>query len=153
MQRSTVVLVGGFAAFGAGLLQSPTQYVLWQADLQIQSLTVSEAKGNLTVKIVVGSAFGEAVGARLEIMLPVGVGIVAMGAGCTAGPSVSGISELRARVECTLGNLQAHSNRTFTVVTTVPPAGVARGFGVIAMSDTPDPNPGNNFRERVIPLP
>lgn len=151
MERFMVALVG--AAFGAGLLQAPSRYVLWQADLQIQSLTVSEANGHLTARIVVGSASGEALGARLEIMLPVGVGIVAMGAGCTAGPSVSGISELRARVECTLGTLQAHSNRTLTVVTTSPPAGVARGFGAVAMSDTPDPKPGNNFRERVIPLP
>jgi hypothetical protein len=39
------------------------------------------------------------------------------------------------------------------VVTTTPPSGVARGFGAVAMSDTPDPKPGNNFADRVIPIP
>jgi hypothetical protein len=28
---------------------------------------------------------------------------------------------------------------------------VSRGFGAMAISDTPDPKPGNNFAERVIP--
>lgn len=128
------------------------QRVLWQADLQIRSLTVSEEKGNLTARVVVAAEMGEALGARVDLLLPVGVGIVAMGEGCHAGPSVTGISELRARVECTLGNLPARSNRTLFVVTTTPPIGVARGFGAVAMSDTPDPKPGNNFAERAIPL-
>jgi hypothetical protein len=37
------------------------------------------------------------------------------------------------------------------VMTTMPPRGVARGFAAVAVSDTPDPKPGNNFAERVIP--
>jgi len=74
-----------------------------------------------------------------------------MGEGCHAGPSLTGISELRARVECSLGNMAARTNRSLFVVTTLPPAGVARGFGAVAMSDTPDPKPGNNFAERAIP--
>ncbi len=74
-----------------------------------------------------------------------------LGSGCVAGPNVTGISALRARVECTLGNLPARSNRELFVVTTTPPAGVVRGFAVVVMSDTPDPKPTNNFAERVIP--
>jgi len=103
--------------------------------------------------MVVGSDFGEALGARVEILLPVGVGIVSLGDGCVAGPSPTGIRELRARVECTLGNLAARSSRSLYIVTTPPPTGVTRGFAVVAMSDTPDPKPSNNFAERVIPLP
>jgi hypothetical protein len=121
--------------------------------VQIRSFTVSEEKGNLTARVIVAVEVGEALGARVELLLPVGVGIVAMGDGCRAGPSLTGISELRARVECSLGNLQPRSNRTLFVVTTIPPAGVARGFGVVALSDTPDPKPGNNFAERVLPNP
>ena len=94
---------------------------------------------------------GEALGARVEVLLPVGVGIVNLGSGCFAGPNVTGISVLRARVECTLGNMPARSNRELWVVTTTPPNGVARGFAVVAMSDTPDPRPANNFLERVLP--
>ena len=135
----------------AGWNANTRQRVLWQADLQIRSLTVSEEKGNLTARVVVAAEMGEALGARVDLLLPVGVGIVAMGEGCHAGPSLTGISELRARVECTLGNMAARTDRTLFVVTTVPPAGVARGFGAVAMSDTPDPKPGNNFAERVIP--
>jgi len=125
--------------------------LLWQADLVVRSLTVSPEKGNLTVRAVVGSDFGEALGARVEVLLPVGVGIVSLGAGCVAGPSPTGISELRARVECNLGNLPARSSRSLYVVTTTPPTGVTRGFAVVAMSDTPDPKPANNFVEKTIP--
>jgi hypothetical protein len=129
------------------------QRVLWQADIQVRSLTVSEEGGNLTARVVVAAEMGEALGVRVDLLLPVGVGIVTMGEGCHAGPNPTGIRELRARVECTLGNLPARSYRTLVVVTTTPPSGVARGFGAVAMSDTPDPKPGNNFADRVIPIP
>jgi hypothetical protein len=137
----------------AGWLPGNRQRVLWQADVQIRSLTVSQEKGNLTARVVVAAEMGEALGVRVDLLLPVGVGIIAMGEGCHAGPNPTGISELRARVECALGNLPARSNRTLFVVTTSPPTGVARGFGAVAMSDTPDPKPGNNFADRAIPLP
>jgi len=147
MDRFITLVVSILAGLGLGL----RQHSLWQADLQIRSLTVSEAKGQLTARVVIAAEFGEALGARVEVLLPVGVGIVTLGSGCVAGPNVTGISALRARVECTLGNMPARSNRELFVVTTTPPTGVARGFAVVAMSDTPDPKPANNFVERVIP--
>ena len=147
MERFAALLVSMLAALGPGARQR----TLWQADLQIRSLTVSEDKGNLTARVVVAAEFGEALAARVEMLLPVGVGIVTLGPGCVASPNMTGIRELRARVECTLGNLPARSNRELFVVTTTPPSGVARGFAVVAMSDTPDPKPANNFVERVIP--
>jgi len=135
------------------VLGSRQRPLLWQADLQVRSLTVSEDRGNLSARVVVATEVGEALGARVEVLLPVGVGIVSLGAGCVAGPSRTGIRELRARVECNLGDMQAGTNKEVFVVTTMPPAGIARGFGVVVMSETPDPKPGNNFLERVIPLP
>jgi len=147
MDRLIAVIVGVLASLGVGARQQ----MLWQADLQIRSLTISEANGNLTARVVVAAEFGEALGTRVEVLLPVGVGIVTLASGCVAGPNVTGISALRARVECTLGNMPARSSREFFVVTTTPPTGVARGFAVVAMSDTPDPKPANNFAERVIP--
>ena len=125
---------------------------VWQADLQIRSLTVTESKGNLTAKVVVVTELGEAMAARVEVMLPVGVGIVKLGAGCAAGPSAPGVPSLHARVICTIGNLRPRDTREFSVITTAPPSGAARQFGAMATSDTPDPKPGNNFAERVIPL-
>jgi hypothetical protein len=135
----------------AGLGPVTRQRVLWQADLQIRSLKVSREKGGLRAVVVVATEVGEALDARVEVLLPVGVGIVTLGPGCVAGPNVTGISALRARVECSLGNLPARSSRELFVVTTMPPSGVSRGFGVVAMSDTPDPKPGNNFSERALP--
>ena len=148
MERFAALLLSLASALGLG---SARQRPLWQADLQIRSLTVSEEKGNLMARLVVATEGGEALAARVEVLLPVGVGIVTLGPGCVAGPSLTGIRELRARVECTLGNLPARSNRELVVVTTSPPNGVARGFGAVAMSDTPDPKPGNNFAERILP--
>ena len=145
------VLAGGLATLGLGGTEATRQYVLWQADLQIRSLAVSEERGTLTARVVVAAEMGEALAARVEVLLPVGVGIVTLGPGCLPGPDRTGIRELRARVECSLGNMPARSNRELFVVTTRPPAGVARGFAVLAMSDTPDPKPANNFAERVIP--
>ena len=63
-----------------------------------------------------------ALAARVEILLPVGVGLVELSPGCIAGPSPPGVSALRGRVVCRLGDL-----------------------------DTPDPRPGNNFAERALP--
>lgn len=128
---------------GTGHAQRP----LWQADLQIRKLTVWVDNGNLSARVVVGSEFGEAVDARLEVLLPVGVGIVHMGSGCSAGPSAHQLPSLRARVICTVGNLPSHASREYNITTTTPPIGVARRFGVMASSDTPDPKPGNNFAE------
>ena len=154
MKRLAAVLVTGVGSLGLGIQQEAhgtRQYAVWQADLSVRSLTVSEAKGNLTARVVIAVESGEALSARVEVLLPVGVGIVTLGPGCVAGPNRTGISELRARVECNLGNMAARSNRELYVVTTTPPNGIARGFAVVAMSDTPDPKPGNNFVERVIP--
>lgn len=147
MFRFAALLVSVLAAPGPGARQRP----LWQADLQIRSLTVSEDRGNLTARVIVTAEVGEALAARVEVLLPVGVGIVTLGPGCVAGPSMTGIRELRARVECTLGDLPARSHRELFVVTTTPPNGVSRGFAAMAMSETPDPKPGNNFAERAIP--
>jgi len=138
-------------ALGAVPILASAQGHDWQADLQIRSLTVTELKGNLTAKVVVVAELGEAMAARVEVMLPVGVGIVKLGAGCAPGPSAPGVPSLHARVICTIGNLSPRDSREFAVTTTTPPDNVARRFGVMASSDTPDPKPGNNFAERVIP--
>jgi hypothetical protein len=147
MHRIAAGLASVFIAF---VLRSPQQ-ALWQADLQIRSLTVTERQGHLTARVVVAVEVGEAMGVRVEVLLPVGVGLLEMEKSCKPGPSAPGIGALRARVICTIGDLPVRGTRVLYVVTTTPPAGVARGFGVIGMSDTPDPRPKNNFAEKVIP--
>ena len=147
MQSSMVLIMLLLGGVGLGIRQR----VLWQADLQVRNLRVSQENGNLRAEVTIAAEVGEALDARVEVMLPVGVGIVTVGPGCSAGPSATGISALRARVECNLGNLPARTSRELFVITTTPPLGVSRGFGVIAVSDTPDPKPGNNFAERALP--
>jgi hypothetical protein len=147
MRRSGALLLGLLALGRSGSAQVP----LWQADLQVRTLSVSDDGGRLTVKFTVLSEFGEARAARVEVLLPVGVGIIEMGTGCRPSASAPGISVLRARVECALGDLPARARRDIYVVTTRPPNGVRRDFGVIVLSDTPDPRPGNNFAERGVP--
>ena len=58
--------------------------LLWQANLQVRSLTVSETKGNLDQGVSGGG--GGALGAQVEVLLPVGVGIVTLGSECVLGP-------------------------------------------------------------------
>ena len=124
---------------------------VWQADLQITSLTVSQANGNLTARFVVRAEIGEAMATTVEVMLPPGVGIVELGIGCRAGANPPGVSVLRARVLCTVGNLAPRMSRELYVITTSPPANASTEFGVIALSNTPDPRPGNNFAQRKVP--
>ena len=125
---------------------------LWQADVLVRSLNVTVLDGNLLARIVVSSeAEDEARSARVEVLMPVGVGIVRMAAGCTASAAPPGVSALRGRVTCELGTVAVRGIREVFVITTIPPTGVAKTFGVFAMSDTPDPKPGNNFAERTLP--
>ena len=151
MRWLAAVLVSGMLGVAPASHAGARQYALWQADLQVIRLTIAEEGRTLTARVLISAEMGEALGARIEVLLPVGVGIVTLGTGCVAGPDRTGIRELRGRVECSLGDMPASSRREVFVVTTLPPRGMARGFAVVAMSDTPDPKPGNNFAERVIP--
>ncbi len=126
------------------------QQLVWQSDLQVRALTLSESAGHLVARVSLTTELGEAATARVEVLLPVGVGILTLGPGCVAGPSPPGVPSLRARVICTAGNLRPRQVREFEVTTTLPPAGKEGRFGAMAVSDTPDPRPGNNFAERVL---
>ena len=136
----------------AGLASPLEAQRLWQADVLIRSLEVTALNGNLLARIVVmAGAEDEARAARVEVLMPVGVGIVRIGEGCIASAAPPGVSDLRGRVTCELGNLAVRGSREVFVLTTIPPNGVPKTFGVFAMSDTPDPKPGNNFAERTLP--
>ncbi len=149
MSKRLCLLVALAAASRPGLAQQ----LVWQSDLRVRALTVSESAGHLVARVSLTTELGEAAAARVEVLLPVGVGILSLGPGCTAGPSPPGVPSLRARVICTAGNLRPRDVREFEITTTVPPTGREGRIGVMAMSDTPDPRPGNNFAERVIPRP
>jgi hypothetical protein len=50
-----------------------------------------------------------------------------------------------------MGDLPARASREIHVVTTIPPPGMICAFGAIALSDTPDPRPANNFHYKKVP--
>lgn len=139
-------LVGGIPDTEAG------QKLLWQADVQIRTLEITRARTGISVRVVVYTEHDdEALDARLLILLPVGVGIQRLGAGCTASAGPSMMPSLRATVTCELGSI---ADRGFheVLVAITPPSNTSQSrLGVFAYSATPDPRPGNNYAERVLP--
>lgn len=145
--RGWAVVVAGTVAVTPGW-PARVEDQVWRADIQVQSLRVTRLDGKLLARVVVFSENDdEARAARVEILVPVGVGIVRMAEGCTASAGPPGVSVLRARVTCELGNVAVRASREVFVMTTIPPNGTGQTFGAFAMSDTPDPKPGNNFAE------
>jgi hypothetical protein len=133
------------------IARSGTQSQVWQADVQIRTLEVTRTKSTMTVRIVVYTdKDDEARDAHLVVLLPIGVGIDRLAAGCTATAGPSMLPSLRAAVECALGSIPNRGLREAVVTTTVPPDPVTKRFGVFVYSSTPDPNPGNNYAERTI---
>ena len=121
----------------------------WESDVSVRAVEFSKAAraGSITMHVMVTAERDDARAVRLEIMLPVGVGVLAIPAACRASPAP--VMSLAARVTCTLGDLHRRDVRTITVTTTDRP-GVRQPlrFAAFAFSDTPDPQPGNNFAER-----
>ena len=125
---------------------------IWQADVRVQSLEVTALKGKggpLSARVLVTSDNDEeARAAHLEILLPIGVGVVRVPAGCR--PSPSAIAGLIARVSCDLGDIPVRGLRE-VVITTTGTAAIHGRFAAFVTSDTPDPQPSNNYAERPIP--
>ena len=124
---------------------------VWQADVQIRTLEVTRSRSNMTARVVVYSEKDdEARDSHLIVLLPLGVGIDKLAAGCTATAGPSMLPSLRAAVECDLGSIPDHGIRETVITTTLPPDVFPKRFGVFVYSSTPDPAPGNNYAERTI---
>jgi len=136
-----------------GLVESaPHQDSHWQADLQIRTLEVTRSRAGISVRVVVYSEHDdEARDVRLLVLLPVGVGIQRLAEGCAGSASPQMRPSLRATVTCRLGSMTNRKFHEVNLTTTLPPDGTHRRLGVFAYSGTPDPVPGNNYAERVIP--
>ncbi len=142
----------GWLATAALATRLAAQREVWQADLQVQTLEVTSTRAGLVARVVVFSENRDAArNARVEILLPVGVAVLKVTDGCAASPPPSRPTAQHGRVVCQLGDLPVRALREVWVTTTTPPAGVLKTFGAVALSDTPDPRPGNNHAERTIP--
>jgi hypothetical protein len=105
---------------------------------------------SITARVVVATDSGDARGVRVEVMLPIGVGVVSVPDACR--PSPSPVMSLSARVTCVLGDLRVREIRELSIVTTTRPGSrEPLPFAAFAFSDTPDPQPSNNFAERDVP--
>jgi hypothetical protein len=130
----------------------PHQELAWQADVQIKTLEVTRARSGLSVRVVVYTEHDdEARDVRLLILLPVGAGIQKLVAGCTASAAPSQMPSLHATVACELGSIADRGLHEVVVTITPPSSGNESRLGVFAYSATPDPRPGNNYAERVLP--
>jgi hypothetical protein len=138
---------------------------VWQADVRVQLLEVTALRPaptltarrsdsttgaqQLSARVVITSDNDDdARSVRLDILLPVGAGVIRYPSGCQASPSA--VSTLTGRVTCDLGNIPVRGLREIVISTTGTVSKGAR-FAAIVTSDTPDPTPGNNFAEQVVP--
>lgn len=125
---------------------------VWQADIQIRTLEITRNKGTINARVVVYTENDdEAQNARLLILLPIGVGLERLAPMCSATPGPSMVPSLRATVTCELGVIPDRGFREVVLSTTAPATALPKRFGVFTWSSTPDPVPGNNYAERVIP--
>lgn len=125
---------------------------VWQADIQIRTLEVTRNKNTINLRVVVYTENDDdAQNARLLILLPVGVGIEKLAPRCDAMPGPSMVPSLRAAIACELGAIPNRGFHEVTLTTTVPAGAHPKRFGVFTYSGTPDPVPGNNYAERIIP--
>ena len=144
------LLVGAFLLNAADADTRPQP--AWQADVQIRTLEITKARAGINVRVVVYTEHDdEARGARLLILLPVGAAIQRMVAGCTTSAAPSMTPSLRATVTCELGSIADRGFHEVVVAITPPSSGTPSRLGVFAYSDTPDPRPGNNYAERILP--
>ena len=123
---------------------------VWQADLAIQSFEVATLKpgGPITTRVVVATGNDEARGVHLEMLLPVGIGVLRVPDGCR--PSPSPVASLNGRVSCAIGDMPVRALREVSVTTSGVSADPRPHFAVFVFSDTPDPRPTNNFAERAL---
>ncbi len=123
----------------------------WQADVRVQSIVLSAAnRGQIATTVTITSDNDDdARSARADILLPVGVGVLRMPANCAASPTA--VSALNARVTCNLGDIPVRGLSQLFIITTAVPGNAHPRFAVFVMSDTPDPDPANNYAERNVP--
>ncbi len=151
MSRGALVALAVVLVVAAPPRGGAAQHV-WQADVSVRTLDITKEKaaGPITARVVISTDSGDARAARLEIMLPVGVGLVRVPDTCQ--PSPSPLLSLNARVTCQLGDIGVRELRDISITTTgAPPSRGRLRFAAFAVSDTPDPVPSNNFAERVVP--
>lgn len=147
MNGRTMVALGAMVIGQVAVLSAQE---VWQADVRIQSLEVTTGRGGMAIRVLVTSDNDDdAMGVRLDVLLPVGTGVLRVAPGCR--PSPSPVANLAARVTCDLGTIPVRGLREVTIAATTPPPGPGRKVAAFVVSDTPDPQAANNYAERMVP--
>ena len=150
MSRKTniagAVLVTLFSLSGIAVAQERSQ-----ADVQVRSMAVGETRGRLTCKFeVFSNNDDDARNTTVRVLFPVGVKFISSATACR--PSVAMPDGTQAFATCTIGHLAVGASRRVQIVTTVPRiVGINKTFGAFAWSETPDPQPRNNYGEATTP--
>jgi hypothetical protein len=123
----------------------------WIADVSVRAIELTPLTdgGSRIARIVIAADSSRASAVRVEVMLPVGVGVLHLADGCRASPGP--VTSLSARVTCALGDMTVRESRSVFVTTAGRPASSRPRFAAFAFSDTPDPVPSNNYAERIVP--
>ena len=149
--RSVVILLAG-VLFASTRDALGSQKVASQADVQIRTLEITKARSGINVRVVVYTEHEDpARDARLLVLLPAGIGIQRLVAGCTASPAWSTMPSQRATVTCELGSIADRGFYEVLLEISAPASSARTRLGVFAYSATPDPRPGNNYAERILP--
>jgi hypothetical protein len=150
MPAAITRLTAGLLLLAAGDFAGAQQ--VWKADIQIRTLEVTRTKSTVNARIVVYTEDDDAAEhARLLILLPVGAGIERLAAGCSATPGPSMVPSLRAAVTCEMGAIPNRGFREVLLTARLPVNARPKLLGVFTYSSTPDPVPGNNYAERIVP--
>lgn len=143
-------------AIGAGLILLAVSGVALaqarsQADVQVRSMTVTQADDQLTCKFEVFSFHDDdALNTTVRVVFPVGVRFLSSATGCIA--STVRRDGTQAFATCDIGRLGVRESRTMQIVTTVPRIPrIRKTFGAFAWSETSDPQPRNNYAEATAP--
>ena len=140
------------ATAAATCLLAAGQRFAAQADVQIRTLEITRSRAGHSVRVVVYTEHdNEARDVRLLVLLPAGVELQRSVAGCaTFAGSSRGLSP-RATVTCELGSIADRAFHEVVLMISSTPRDSATRVGVFAYSGTPDPRPGNNYAERILP--
>lgn len=117
-----------------------------QADIQIIEFKVTESMDELVCTVTITNDFDDtARNAKLIVLLPVEVSFLSNRS--SPGGQPDGIGSWTSCVSYELGNMDVRQVETRSIITTLPRLeDTPRKFGAFVYSQTPDPNPGNNFR-------
>ena len=151
MVKWALALLGALSLAGWTVWSPPQAPRVWKTDLRIRSLDLmSVGQGSMQATIGVSVEGDDAArAARLEILLPVSVGVIRLPQGCRSSPAA--VANLTARVTCDLGDIPGRGIREISVLTSSPPSRAGARYAAMVLSDTPDVTPSNNFAEREVP--